>query len=228
MESFIVDNYSTYSTTIHTTVVQTGESIISDEFNIDVDFAWVNPDRKEANVSFLKMKMLIEEVLDQSIITHRNAKIDTSMLANNTILLPYVPSTDILAMVLHAKLCAVVGDDIFIAKVKVTNALPDFSMAFTYSDRDYSLLPTIEEFAENDFTHYKTPWWFRDTCETCDYFSDNEDDVIEEPQYYDVYEEINTMVNEIEAEVRGELGEEPEEDGEVIDFKAWKPTVVDE
>lgn len=220
MSEYIIDNYSTFKINTHVLVIQTGTAIISDEYDISVDFAWVNQDSMKANKAFLKMKMFLEDVVEQSVITHRGAHVDVHTLANNTIMLPYLPSTDVLAMTLHAKLASIVGEDILIARVKVDNKLPEFSMGFTYGDLNYDILPDMDEFADGDETFYDTPWWFRDTCETNDLFFVEGTAVTEPPEFIDVFAEIDIITDALMNNTS------PNAEAEVIDFKTWTPKII--
>ena len=56
MTDDLIHNFTTYETQFSATLMQTDPMILSDTFDIKIDFAWASGDLAKGNSSFLKMK----------------------------------------------------------------------------------------------------------------------------------------------------------------------------
>ena len=63
MTDDLVHNFTTYETQFSATIMQTDPMILSDTFDIKIDFAWASSDLAKGNSSFLKMKYFLEDTL---------------------------------------------------------------------------------------------------------------------------------------------------------------------
>ena len=107
-----ISSYTTYETQFSATLIQADAMILSDIFDIKIDFAWNSGDLAKGNSSFLKMKYFVEDMLHQSIFTHKAAGIDMTNIKNKVVMCPFVPTSDIIAMLLHSKLNAICHEHI--------------------------------------------------------------------------------------------------------------------
>ena len=119
VESFSTGSFSTYKTEFSVILIQTDAILLSDIFDITVEFGWLSSNFAKTNAAFLKMKFFIESVMHQSVFTHPNAKVNLANIDNQIVMLPHPPSNDIIAMVMHSKLNAIVRDQIEIIAVVI-------------------------------------------------------------------------------------------------------------
>ena len=218
MEAFNVNSFTTFKTQFNATLIQTDAMLLSDTFEVEIDFVWCSPDLAKGNAAFLKLKFFLEECLHQSIFTHRAAPIKMTNLENNVILFPYVPTNDIVAMTLHAKLNTIADGFVDVVSVRIGSKFDAVDMKYTYADEEYPALPKVLDWLEVDKYYYDKPWWFRNTPETEDYEVDENTDLTQPPEY-------DNVLQEIESVVMGEL-KLKETGGEVIDINGWKPEIV--
>jgi hypothetical protein len=214
------NSFTTFKTMFSTTLIQAEASLYSEIFDAEIDFVWCTTDIAMGNAAFLKVKFFLEEVLHQSICTHKDATIKLSELDNNIVMFPYVPTSDIIAMTLHAKLNAIADGHIDILSVKITSKFENPTMSYTYADEDYPGLPNLEKWIGQKEYYYKDPWWFRQSPETIDYEVDEETDLTNPPEYDSVLEEIQQVV-------LGEL-KLVDDPGEVIKIHDWQPKIVED
>ena len=113
-----ISSYTTYETQFSATLIQADAMILSEIFDIKIDFAWNSSDLAKGNSSFLKMKYFVEDMLHQSIFTHKAAGIDMTNIKNKVVMCPFVPTSDIIAMLLHSKLNAICHEHIEIIGIK--------------------------------------------------------------------------------------------------------------
>lgn len=212
------NSFTTFKTMFSTTLIQAEASLYSEIFDAEIDFVWCTTDLAMGNAAFLKVKFFLEEVLHQSIFTHKSAPIKLSELDNKIVMLPYVPTSDIIAMTLHAKLNSIADGQIDILSVKITSKFENPTMSYTYADEDYPALPDTEKWIGQKEYYYDVPWWFRKTPETIDYEVNEETDLTNPPKYDNVLDEIDSVI-------LGEL-KLKEDGGEVIDINGWKPEIV--
>jgi len=91
---------------------------LSDTFEVSIDFIWSSTDLAKGNAAYLKIKFFLEEILHQSVFTHKAAPMTLHNLDNHMIVFPYIPSSDIVAMTLHAKLNAIADGYLEIVAIK--------------------------------------------------------------------------------------------------------------
>lgn len=213
-------NYSSFSTQFNATSIHSHPILLSDIFEVKIDFAWTSPDLAKGNAAFLKIKYFLEEGLHQCILTHKDAAMELRHLDNPVVLFPFVPTNDIIAATLHAKLNTIAEDAIEVLTVTVTNVNTQPIMGYTYGDNEYPMLPTLKEFIglEANEYFYETPWWFRNSPETNEHEVLEDSDLTTPPEY-------DTVLEEIEKLVLGEL-ELTDEGGTVVDINGWKPKIV--
>jgi hypothetical protein len=218
MDTFNVNSYTTLVAQFNAVVIQTDAMLLSDAYEVTVDFVWSSPDLARGNASFLKVKFFIEEVLHQSIFTHKAAPMTFSNLEQNVVEFPYVPTSDIIAVTLHAKLNAIAGEYLEIIGIKIGSKFGEVDMSYTYADDEYPSMPSLKDWVGTDKYYYDQPWWFRNSPETVDYEVDENTDLTTPPEY-------DTVLEEIDSVVMGEL-KLREDGGEVIDINGWKPKIV--
>jgi len=128
-----------------------------------------------------------------------------------------VPTSDIIAMTLHAKLNAIAGDAIEIVSVCLGSKYDNTNMSYTYSDDEYPALPKMSDWIQGDY-YYDKQWWFRSSPETFEHEVDENTDLTTPPEY-------DKVLDDIEKIVLGEL-KLKDEGGEVIKINGWKPEIV--
>ena len=218
MESSYTQSFSTYKGEFSATLIQTNAMLFSDIFEVEVEFGWMSPDYAKSNAAFLKIKFFIENLMHQSIITHPTAKVNLSHIENKIVILPHPPSNDLIAMVLHSKLNAIVGDYIQVLSVKVGSKGIDPVISFTHADDTYPALPTLKEWVKSDDYYYDTPWWGRNSTHTQDFEVNEETDLTNPPEYDNVLDEVQQVI-------LGEL-KLVDDPGEVIKIHDWQPKIV--
>ena len=219
-EYISVNSYSSFTTQFSATLIQADPVLLSDIFDISIDFIWASTDLAKGNAAFLKIKYFLEEILHQSIFTHKDAPMIINGLENEVVMFPYVPTNDIIAMTLHAKLNALGGEYIDIISVKISSKYTFPIMSYTYADDEYPALPSIKDMTGYDEYYYDVPWWFRGTPETHEYVVDEDSDLTHPPEY-------DNVLDEIEKVVLGELLLN-QDGGQVVDIKGWKPKIIDD
>jgi hypothetical protein len=221
-EYYSVNSYSTFTTQFSATLIQADPVLLSDIFDVSIDFIWTSPDLASGNAAFLKIKYFLEEVLHQSVFTHKDAPMNINGLENVPVMFPYVPTNDIIAMTLHAKLNAIAGEFVEVISVKVASKYTFPIMSYTYADDHYEALPSLKDFTGYDVGEYfyETPWWFRSSPETYEHEIDEDTDLTSPPDY-------DNVLDDLEKIVLGEL-KLSNEGGQVVDIKGWKPKIIDD
>ena len=212
-----IGSYTTFKAQFNATIIQVDSMQLSDTFNIEVDFVWATADIAAGNAAFLKVKYFVEDYLHQSIFTHPTAPMQFVDIDNNIVVYPYVPTSDIIAMTLHAKLNAIAGDAIEIVSVCLGSKYDNTNMSYTYSDDEYPALPKMSDWIQGDY-YYDKQWWFRSSPETFEHEVDENTDLTNPPEY-------DKVLDDIEKIVLGEL-KLKDEGGEVIKINGWKPEIV--
>lgn len=218
-DDYIVNSFTTFTTTFSATVVQVEPMLLSDIYEVSIDFAWTSTDAEKCNATFLKIKFFLEELLHHSILTHSTAPMDFNDVMNNKILFPFVPTNDVIALTLHAKLNAIGQEYIEVLSVRVGSKLSNPSITYTYGDNDYPMLPSIDELLGEGQKFHDIPWWFRETSDAFDRLAEENEDLTDCP-YSDI------IFDNIEKILAGELGDK--KDGEVVEIQRWKPKIVDD
>jgi len=217
-EAYTVNSYTTFTTKFNATLIQADAMLLSDTFEVTIDFVWATPDLAKGNSAFLKVKYFLEDVLHQSVFTHKAAPMSLQNLDNVTVVYPYVPTSDIIAMTLHSKCNAIADGHIDIIALKIGSKFDQPNMSYTYADPEYPALPSLKDWVGQEKYYYDSPWWGRATPETEDYEVDENTDLTSPPEFVNILDEIDSVV-------MGELNLK-EEGGEVIDINVWKPEIV--
>lgn len=217
-DEYIVNSYTTFTTQFSATLIQAEPFLLSDTFEVSIDFVWTSTDIIKANAAFLKMKYFLEECLHYAVFTHPNAPIMISDIENNIAVFPYVPTNDIISMTIHAKLNAIAGEFLEILSVKIGSKYSNPITSYTYADSAYPALPSIKDFTGSERNFYPHPWWFRDSEETIDYVPEEDEDLTKPPEF-------DSILKQIEQDVVNEL-QPKRKSGEVIEIQRWKPQVI--
>ncbi|MBC8429036.1 MAG: hypothetical protein H8D95_00470 [Candidatus Endolissoclinum sp.] len=216
--SYTTENFSTYKGEFSATLIQTTSMLMSDIFEVEVEFGWLSNDYAKSNAAFLKIKFFIESLIHQSIMTHPTAKINLANIENKIVMLPHPPSNDVIAMVLHAKLNSIVDDYIQILSVKVGSKAIDPVISYTHADDEYPGLPPLSEWVKEDDYYYAAPWWFRNSTDTDEIEITEETDLTNVPK-------PDTILEDLEKAILGELKiEKP--GGEIVEISDWKPEII--
>ena len=218
MDAFNVNSFTTFTTQFNTTLIQSDTMLLSDTFEVSIDFIWASPDLAKGNAAYLKIKFFLEEILHQSVFTHKNAPMTLHNLDNQMIVFPYIPSSDIVAMTLHAKLNAIADGYLEVVAIKIGSKFDTVNMSYTYADEEYPALPSLLDWVGTNKYYYNEPWWHRNSPETQDYEVDENTDLTTPPKY-------DTVLDEIDSVIMGEL-KLREDGGEVININGWKPEIV--
>lgn len=218
MDAYNVNSFTTFTTQFNATLIQSDTMLLSDTFEVSIDFIWSSTDLARGNAAYLKIKFFLEEILHQSVFTHKAAPMTLHNLDNHMIVFPYIPSSDIVAMTLHAKLNAIADGYLEIVAIKIGSKFDTVNMSYTYADEEYPALPSLLDWVGTNKYYYNEPWWHRNSPETCDYEVNEETDLTNPPKYDNVLEEIDSVI-------LGEL-KLKEDGGEVIDINGWKPEIV--
>lgn len=216
-ESYNINSYTTFKTQFNATMIQVDMMLLSDTYEIEIDFVWTTPDLAKGNSAFLRVKYFLEEYLHQSVFTHPSAPMKFDGIQNNIVMFPYVPTSDIIAMTLHAKLNSISDGDIEIIMVRIGSKYDTTNMTYTYADENYPALPTMKNWIDSEY-YYDKPWWFRNSPETFEHEVDENTDLTQPPEY-------DRVLDEIDKVVMGELNLK-EEGGEVVNIHTWKPEIV--
>jgi hypothetical protein len=216
--SYTTQSFSTYNGEFNATLIQTTPMLMSDIFEVEVEFGWLSHDFAKSNAAFLKIKFFIENLMHQSIITHPTAKVNLSHIENKIVMLPHSPSNDVIAMVLHSKLNAIVDDYIQVLSVKVGSKGVDPVISYTHADDIYPALPTLKEWVKSDDYYYDAPWWGRNSTHTQDFEVNEGTDLTNLPKN-------DTILEDLEKAILGELKIE-KEGGEIVEISDWKPEII--
>ena len=218
-DDYIVNSFTTFTTTFSATVIQAESMLLSDIYEVSIDFAWLSQDIEKSNAAFLKIKFFLEEILHHSIFTHPKAPMEFNDVLNYKILFPFVPTNDVIALTLHAKLNAIGNGDIEVLSVRIGSKHSNPSITYTYGDNEYPMLPTMEDFVGEGQKFHDTPWWFRETADSFDRLVEENEDLTDCPYSDTIFENIEKLVS-------GELSEK--KDGEIVEVQRWKPKIVDD
>ena len=220
MESFSTGSFSTYKTEFSAILIQTDAILLSDIFDITVEFGWLSNNFAKTNAAFLKMKFFIESVMHQSVFTHPNAKVNLANIDNQIVMLPHPPSNDIIAMVMHSKLNAIVRDQIEVIAVSIESKAHEPAISYTHVDMTYPALPKLTDWVKAEKYYYDAPWWGRNSCDTKDFEVNAETDLTKAPK-------CDTILEDLEKAIMGELTLE-KKGGEIVDITRWKPEIIED
>jgi len=218
MPSYTTESFSTYKAEFSATLIQVDAMLLSDIFEVEVEFGWLTTDYAKSNAAFLKIKFFIESVIHQCVLTHPGAKINMANITNKVVMLPHPPANDVIAMVLHSKLNAIVSEYIEIIKVTVGSKVRDPVISYTHAETVYPVLPELKDWVKSDDYYYDSPWWGRNDTDTQDFEVNSETDLTNPP-------ESDTILDDLEKAVLGGLKME-KEGGEVVEISDWKPEII--
>ena len=218
MTSYTTESFSTYKAEFSATLIQVDAMLLSDIFEVEVEFGWLTTDYAKSNAAFLKIKFFIESVIHQSVFTWPGAKINMANIDNKVVMLPHPPANDVIAMVLHSKLNAIVNEHIEVIKVTVGSKVRDPVISYTHADTVYPVLPKLKDWVKSDDYYYDAPWWGRNDTDTEDYEVNSETDLTKPPG-------SDTILDDLEKAVLGGLKIE-KEGGEVVEISDWKPEII--
>ena len=218
MTSYTTESFSTYKAEFNATLIQIDAMLLSDIFEVEVEFGWLTTDYAKSNAAFLKIKFFIEDLMHQSVITWPGAKINMSNIDNKVVMLPHPPANDVIAMALHAKLNAIVSEFIEVVSVKVGSKVRDPVISYTHADSIYPVLPTLKEWIQSDDYYYDTPWWGRNSTDTQDFEVNSKTDLTKPPK-------SDTILDDLEKALLADL-EMEEEGGEIVEISDWKPEII--
>ena len=215
---YTTQSFSTYKGEFSATLIQTTAMLMSDIFEVEVEFGWLSNDYAKSNAAFLKIKFFIENLMHQSVITHPSAKVNMANIDNKVIVLPHPPANDVIAMMLHSKLNAIVSEYIEVISVKIGSKGIDPVISYTHADDIYPALPTPKEWIKSDDYYYDVPWWSRNSTDTEDNEEMLKSNLTSVPK-------SDTILDDLEKAILGELKLE-EEGGEVVEISDWKPEII--
>ena len=215
---YTTQSFSTYKGEFSATLIQTTAMLMSDIFEVEVEFGWLSNDYAKSNAAFLKIKFFIENLMHQSVITHPSAKVNMANIDNKVIVLPHPPTNDVIAMMLHSKLNAIVSEYIEVISVKIGSKGIDPVISYTHADDIYPALPTPKEWIKSDDYYYDVPWWSRNSTDTEDNEEMLKSNLTSVPK-------SDTILDDLEKAILGELKLE-EEGGEVVEISDWKPEII--
>ena len=216
--AYSTESYSTYKGEFSATLIQTNAMLMSDIFEVEVEFGWLSNDYAKSNAAFLKIKFFIENLMHQSVITHPSAKVNMANIDNKVIVLPHPPANDVIAMMLHSKLNAIVSEYIEVISVKVGSKGIDPVISYTHADDVYPALPTSKDWIKSDDYYYDVPWWCRNSTDTEDNEQMSKSNLTSVPK-------SDTILDDLEKAILGELKLE-DEGGEVVEISDWKPEII--
>jgi len=215
---YTTQSFSTYKGEFSATLIQTTAMLMSDIFEVEVEFGWLSNDYAKSNAAFLKIKFFIENLMHQSVITHPSAKVNMANIDNKVIVLPHPPANDVIAMMLHSKLNAIVSEYIEVISVKVGSKGIDPVISYTHADDVYPALPTPKDWIKSDDYYYDVPWWSRNSTDTEDNEEMSKSNLTSVPK-------SDTILDDLEKAILGELKLE-DEGGEVVEISDWKPEII--
>jgi hypothetical protein len=218
MTSYTTESFSTYKAEFSATLIQVDAMLLSDIFEVEVEFGWLTTDYAKSNAAFLKIKFFIESVIHQSVFTWPGAKINMTNIDNKVVMLPHPPANDVIAMALHSKLNAIVSEFIDIVSVKVGSKVRDPIISYTHADTVYPVLPKLKDWVKSDDYYYDAPWWGRNDSDTEDYEVNSDTDLTKLPK-------SDTILDDLEKAVLGDLKIE-KEGGEIVEISDWKPEII--
>ena len=218
MPAYTTESFSTYKAEFSATLIQVDAMLLSDIFEVEVEFGWLTDDYAKSNAAFLKIKFFIESVIHQSVFTWPGAKINMTNIDNKIVMLPHPPANDVIAMALHSKLNAIVSEYIEVVSVKVGSKVRDPIISYTHADSIYPVLPELKEWVQSEEYYYDAPWWGRNDTDTEDYEITAETDLTKLPK-------SDTILDDLEKAMLGDLKIE-KEGGEIVEISDWKPEII--
>ena len=133
----------------------------------------------KAMIGFQRLKLWLEGMLEHLVIIDIHSdllEVIQKKAINQIMLVPGKPDDALLAVLLHAKISAIVEGllEIYTISLKATDT--DFiERIYRCPSKQYPL-PGIEYFPGESV--YKTPWWTRPTIDVCDYEKSDDDENI--------------------------------------------------
>lgn len=193
--------------------------------------------QKQQNISFTKVTMFIEHVLNNSVLVEKEwfdeNVAHVSVIQNTVVVLPSI-TEDAFVASLHCKFNTIVSENTVIETVKLVDTQEKLSYNYMMIDEfDYHELPSTAEWC-NEFSYWETPWWYRDDICTMDRNAENKEEFDTWKRNYaetDLDSANRMLFDQIEQEFDAAFSGEEIHNGELIevDFKekkTWRPTLV--
>ena len=200
--------------------------------------------QKAQNKSFSKINMLIEQILDNSILATAD-NTDTKMLekySNNFIILPDLTETTLIAA-LHCKFNHIINEGSAVNQVTLNETTENVTYTYLIDNFDESTwldLPDTNEWL-TELSCWESSWWFRHDISTFDRICEDQAEldawkIVKEEEEVDAKnQEALTMIDDVYETM---FDEHPEKlSGEIVDLtefkdakikkqKGWKPRLV--
>ena len=177
-------------------------------------------------IAYEKLKFWIDYVLDGIIVASQDSELagQLSYITENPVVMtPMAPSDSHLLQLLHAKFRAIVGDDLHIQLMTLTNMATGTVCKFNTDEQMYAL-PEGDDYMED--LHFDTPWWHRKTMDFAD-FTNEEVAMDKDIQEYISHED---PLVEFERELLrsySEVTDRKPRSAEIIKMpKKWTPKIV--
>lgn len=142
-------------------------------------------DPEEFDVGIAKINYWIDNVVDDSIVFSKDNtwayKSFINKTLNNIILCHDEPSDDVLAILLKAKLNALVIEAFEVEQVELRSNNND-GLIFTFSGNSHTYLPEMEDWI-GKHTYFSVPWWYRNDASSMDIIPRKNADLNKVPEF---------------------------------------------
>lgn len=131
-------------------------------YKVDIELITISDDGDTQNIAFEKMKFLLGEIFEGSILinsTHPLLKTFLSVNPTKVIMLPESPFDQVVGMALYQKINAIMDDYLVIHEIKVSSRA-GANIGYVVDEQD--------DFGEFEKPTKIEPWWFRDDLQTID------------------------------------------------------------
>jgi|TARA_B100001964_G_scaffold192604_2_gene215381 hypothetical protein len=192
------------------------------EFGIEVGFQFGSSDAKtatsrdnEQTIAYNKVEFFVDYVLNKSIFVGMSNKFWCEManfeVVNNFVLFHQEPYDDLITKYLYYKIQAISFPAFLMVDIAIWSK--NTKLKFNFIGEGMCTLPGINEIV-GELAYHTQPWYHRDDCDTRDYAPASKKDLDNPPE------------NSVNFDIILELLTNPENTGELVDLKKFKPTIV--
>lgn len=204
------------------------------KMELEFQFVATLDDPVGARDAFSKIKYFLDTALSHCIFIDINSP-EMPMLINsannNFVMLPGIPSEDLIVHTIQRKLTKIAGDVLYVGLAKFTSDISQAVYAIKPNQSEYTLPATTKECTEEFECFHEFPWWDREDGITIELIKTPGDERPINELYSDFVDPFDDFADAMEfynasmsEESATSKTKEPKE-AELVNIK-WKPQVV--
>jgi len=207
-----------------------GTSIIPVTWTFTIEITPIShPEQGKINksvIAYEKVKFWIENVLEDLIVAIQDSDIGVNLAYgtdNPTLLTPYVPTDNHLVHIIHAKLNAIGGEELYIGLTTLSSSETMHTCKFNTLTGNYNL-PEGDNYIED--MYHDTPWWHRPSFDFADFTANEVEGDPELQAFLSAEDPIVEFEHSLIKAYDDHTDKKPEK-AEIIKMpKKWSPKII--